>query len=377
MAVLLLSLVRGLSATEAGDTYMALEFGLFTHWGINTYSGTSGWDGDPADYPSSIVAPTDFDAYQLAEAAANAGMKYIIFTAKHHYGWCSWDSQYTDYDIATSSTPWLDPVREMADAAAAFGLKLVIYYSILDRTHYHDLDTGRNDSQQYLVFARRQLSELLIQYGPIEGVWFDAASWTTVDTQWALRDHVKRLQPNATVIFNSGPIALNARSDVITREGLEPDPDNVDPFEMTLNLYEGVGVGWWAITDSDGPSEEYTPAGIVALRQSVNERNANLAANVPIGPNGRVSDEGLAFLSEIAHVQSALADGDVNLDGQLNAADIWLATRILLGQYQPSALEEDHMDVAPLVNGVSAPDGELNVGDLVVLQRKVLDGGGF
>ena len=71
------------------------------------------------------------------------------------------------------------------------------------------------------------------------------------------------------------------------------------------------------------------------------------------------------------------ADGDANLDGVVAAADVLLVLRILTGQYTPTPLQQQHMDVAPLVGGVPAPDGELNTGDLLLIQRKAMGVVGF
>lgn len=119
--------------------------------------------------------PGMFDADTIAKLAQQAGMKYIIMVAKHHDGFCMWDSEYTDFDIM--NTPFnRDILGEMAEATHKAGLKFGIYYSQRD-WHHPDCKPGTMD--RYNLYMREQLEELLSNYGEISSLFFDAEEWKT------------------------------------------------------------------------------------------------------------------------------------------------------------------------------------------------------
>lgn len=151
--------------TLAQQRWMDLEFGLFVHFGINTFYDTEWSDGtlDPAKFN-----PTNFDPNQWCRAAREAGMKFLVLVTKHHDGFCNWPTEQTDYSV--KNTPFQrDVVGEVAKAARENGLKLGLYYSLWD---CHEPTHDRDDAA-YADFMKRQLSELLSNYGPIVELWFD------------------------------------------------------------------------------------------------------------------------------------------------------------------------------------------------------------
>ncbi len=184
--------------------WQELEFIAFAHFGMNTFTDRE-W-GQGTESPS-LFNPTDFDARQWVSTLKAAGMKLLIVTAKHHDGFCLWPSRQTDHTVARS--PWKngkgDVVREVAEACREAGLKLGIYLSPWDR---HEPTYG--DSPAYNEFFRRQLSELLTNYGEISEVWFDGACGEGPNGKrqvygWPSYYRVVReLQPQA-VIFGMGP----------------------------------------------------------------------------------------------------------------------------------------------------------------------------
>ena len=146
------------------------ELGLFTHFGMNTFTDREWGDGheDPRAFN-----PVNFDARQWARAAKAGGFKYVILTAKHHDGFCLWPSKYTDHSV--KSSPWRggkgDVVREFVTAMRAEGLRPGLYLSQWDR---HERSYG--DSAKYNQYYAAQLTELLTQYGPIVELFFDGAN---------------------------------------------------------------------------------------------------------------------------------------------------------------------------------------------------------
>lgn len=123
------------------DWYQNARFGMFIHWGAYSVIGIDEWIRSQRKMTIEEYAPTldmftasRYDAREWAKAAKNAGMKYIVLTAKHHDGLCLFDSKLTDYK-STNYGAKRDLVREFTDAARAEGLHVGLYYSLLDWHH--------------------------------------------------------------------------------------------------------------------------------------------------------------------------------------------------------------------------------------------------
>jgi alpha-L-fucosidase len=187
--------------TSAQKAWRELKFGMFVHFGINTFNDAEWSEGtlDPASFN-----PTEFDADQWCEAARAAGMRYILVVTKHHDGFCLWPSRWTDYNVKNS--PFKEDVLgRICDAAARNGLKVGWYYSLWDRH-----EPSYNHDHSYAIFMKRQLAELLTRYGEIVEIWFDGG-WKKggVHYQDAFRwhwreiyEHIKSIQPDCLVSSN-------------------------------------------------------------------------------------------------------------------------------------------------------------------------------
>jgi len=116
-----------------------------------------------------IFNPVNFDADKIAQMAKDAGAGYVVFTTKHHDGFCMWDSAYTDYDIMNTPIK-RDICKELADACHKRGLRMLWYYSVLDM---HDARYNTNNPKPYEDYLFNQVQELLTKYGSIEGMWWD------------------------------------------------------------------------------------------------------------------------------------------------------------------------------------------------------------
>lgn len=196
--------------------FMELEFGMFIHFGINTYTANEWTDGT---VPASLYNPTKLNTDAWCAAAKSAGMKYVVFTAKHHEGFCNWPTAYSKYSV--SSTPYnKDVIAQLAASCKKYGLKLGLYYSLWDRNF-----AAYADNYAYTEYMKNQLTELLTSYGDILLIWFDGvwdkfagfrttdnakmlAQWRTegcYNWQWdQIYAHIKHISPHCLVMNNSG-----------------------------------------------------------------------------------------------------------------------------------------------------------------------------
>jgi alpha-L-fucosidase len=178
-------------------TQIARGYGMFIHFGINTFNETEWSKGDLS--PLSFN-PSNLNCDQWIKTAKEAGFKYVILVAKHHDGFCLWDSEYTDYDVA-SATVKVDIVGAVSKACKKYGLEFGLYYSLWDR---HEPSHANKNPQVYVDYMKRQITELLTNYGEVCEWWFDGG-WAKNDTAWHLAevyDHIKKLQPNCLVTVN-------------------------------------------------------------------------------------------------------------------------------------------------------------------------------
>ena len=307
-----------------------MEMYAFIHYSLNTYTDQE-WGFGNED--PKLFNPSDLDCRQWARVCKQAGMKGIIFTAKHHCGFCMWPSAYTEYSVKNS--PWKDGkgdvVRELAEACREEGLAFAVYLSPWDRNHP---EYGR---PAYVTYFRNQLRELLTNYGDIFEVWFDGANggdgWygganetRRIDGKtyygWAETFRmIRELQPRA-VIWNDGGdrgdlrwVGTEAGNIGETNWSLMPSKGDT-PYQM---LHYGVEDGdvWcpgetntsirpgWFYHDAENEHVKSLSKLMDTYYKSVG-RNSTLLLNFPIAPNGRIhpndSLRGIAFKKMIDEV---------------------------------------------------------------------------
>jgi alpha-L-fucosidase len=179
--------------------FVDLRFGMFIHFNIPTFAPDD-WP-DP-DLPASAFNPEKLNCYQWARAAKSAGMTYGCLTTKHHSGFCIWNTKTTDYNVMNSPLK-RDVVKEFVDAFRNSGLKVMLYYSILD-TH-HRL-RPHLVTRQKVDMIKAQLHELLTNYGPITALIIDGwdAPWSRIgydDVPFPeIYNYIKSLQPECLVM---------------------------------------------------------------------------------------------------------------------------------------------------------------------------------
>lgn len=132
------------------------KYGMFIHFGINTFHDMEWSDGC---LPSASYRPDTIDAAQWVKTAKDAGMKYVILVTKHHDGFCLWDSQYTEYDVARSGNT-TNVIEAVARECKKQGIRLGLYYSLWDRKENPEVDRVEDDDA-YNRYMLAQLGELM------------------------------------------------------------------------------------------------------------------------------------------------------------------------------------------------------------------------
>jgi alpha-L-fucosidase len=301
------------------------KFGLFIHWG--PYAVPAGeWEGKK-DYGEWIMLqanipgkkyeelarqlnPVKFDAKEWVGLAKEAGMNYLVITAKHHDGFCMYDSKLTDYDIV-DFTPWKhDPLKDLSEESRKAGIKFCAYYSIVDwhypdfpqryaqvRREYPDGFHGDPrpdaDIKKYAEYQKGQVRELLTNYGDVGILWFDGGgSFRNRDRQTLLNGEslvkmIHELQPG-TLINNR----LGFGGDYGTPEQYIPGGASAQPFEvcMTLNRHWGYNKA-----DDDWKSSNLILRNLVDIAS----KGGNYLLNVGPTAEGVIPAESQRILREV------------------------------------------------------------------------------
>lgn len=187
------------SLRELQQQFIELRFGMFIHFNMGTFSDAD-WP-DP-NAPLNLFNPSGLDCKQWATVAKSAKMRYGCLTTKHHNGFCLWDTKTTDYN--SMNTPLgRDVVKEYVDAFREKGLKVFLYYSILDM--HHQLRPGLI-TDKHIQMVKDQLKELFSNYGDITAIIIDGwdAPWSRISYDdipfREIYSFIKSLQPNCLVM---------------------------------------------------------------------------------------------------------------------------------------------------------------------------------
>ena len=231
--------------------WQEMEMYAFIHYSLNTYTDQE-WGFGNED--PKLFNPQTLDCRQWARVCKQAGMRGIIFTAKHHCGFCMWPSAYTDYSVKNS--PWKggegDVVKELAEACRAEGLEFAVYLSPWDRNHP---EYGRSE---YVNYFRNQLRELLTNYGNIFEVWFDGGILSPAQGGTDALALLRELQPRA--IAFQGPYGYENLIRWVGNEvGTAPDPcwatadstTNSDGVQVVEGLNGRPDAPFWCPGESD------------------------------------------------------------------------------------------------------------------------------
>lgn len=268
------------------------RFGVMMHFNMGTFSNKEWSDGneDPA-----LFNPAKLDCSQWAKTCKSAGMKFGILTAKHHDGFCLWDSKTTTHDVASSPLK-RDVVKEYMDAFRKEGLVPCLYYSIWDR----NAKVGEGDySPEKLQFVLDQLTELLTNYGPVPVLIIDGWCWKGGHRNLpyaTIREHVRKLQPNC-FISDHTHVQSPWDLDIIYFEGpMGEFPPETNRYPSMLGLT--AQSGWFWHPGSEKKLTMNAPQIVEKLRLC-EQRYCNYMVN--IGPNrdGLFDDNVVAMFKEI------------------------------------------------------------------------------
>jgi alpha-L-fucosidase len=326
----------GALPTKRQLAWHGMEVYAFLHFTTNTFTDKEWGYGDESP---SIFNPTAFDADAIAAALKAGGMKGFIITAKHHDGFCLWPTKTTKHSVASSV--WRggkgDVVGDLSRAAAKAGLKFGVYLSPWDR------NSALYGQPAYVEMYRRQLTELMTQYGPLYEVWHDGANGgdgfyggarekRTIDKKtyygwpetWAL---VRKHQPNACIFSDVGPDvrwAGNERGiagetcwatcDPVGDQGGGASPGDANAKLLNVGTRNGtrwlpaecdvsIRPGWfWHEKENERVK---TPRQLMDLYYKSVGRGANFLLNIPPGRRGLLHENDVASLKRFGQMLGA------------------------------------------------------------------------
>lgn len=298
-----------------------LKYGMFIHYGINTFLGQEWTDGS---YPASCYHPdlSTLDPESWVKAAYEGGMNFVILVAKHHEGFAMWNTSVGNYNINSTGRDGdkRDIVKEVSDACRKYGIKLGLYYSAWDRNW--DMNNTQESTgldrvelcQKYNDFALAQITELMDgRYGEISEFWIDG-SWVKSNQAWEFErmyNTVKTLQPTCQMAINCTikgvnpdqmkggeelfyfPSDFRLQDPMFTRPGADADPkiykhngkEYYLPFEATICINNT-----WFWSEKNNAADVIPPKKIKAAYDHMIEQGNTLVVNLAPGTNGLLND---------------------------------------------------------------------------------------
>ena len=309
------------------------RFGMFIHWGLYAIPARGEWvrtneEMTPEQYLRYFdeFDPVDYDPAKWAKAAKAAGMQYVILTAKHHDGFCLFDSAYTDFK-STNTKLGRDIVRDFVDAVRAEGLRVGLYFSILDwhhpdYPHYGDekhpmrnnpaCSNENRDFNRYLDFMHNQIRELCTNYGKLDILWFDFAYGNMRGETWRateLVDMVRSLQPGV-IIDNRLEVSGEGFGSLAECNPTPYHGDFVTPEKMIppngLQDAQGNDLLWEACVTMNHnwgyhATDRYYKSGAMLIKKLVEcvSKGGNFLLNVGPDARGNIPPEAMERLAVI------------------------------------------------------------------------------
>lgn len=310
------------------------RFGMFLHWGLYSIPARGEWVRSTEEMPEEEYMkyfdefnPVDYDPRKWARMAKEAGMKYVVMTAKHHDGFCLFDSQYTDFK-ATNTKAGRDLIREYVDAVRAEGLKVGLYYSLLDWHHpdfpqYGDRNAPMRNHpecgnenrhfERYVEYFHNQVRELCTNYGKIDLLWFDFSYDDMRGEKWGATElirMVRSLQPDV-IIDNRLEVSGEGRGSLWACDPKPYHGDFVTPEQMIppegIRDVQGNPMAWescltmnrnWGYCRTD---HLFKPGSLLICKLvECVSKGGNMILNVGPDARGNFPKESVQILQEFA-----------------------------------------------------------------------------
>jgi alpha-L-fucosidase len=302
------------STKQLQEDFLKWKFGMFIHFNLATYHEREWANGyeDPLTF-----APEKLDCTQWADVCKAAGMNYAVLTVKHTEGYGLWDSKHTSHDItafANYKNGKGDIVREYVDAFRKSGLKVGLYYCMPGNYSKDTLPEGKPDLHglppeakgDFVGFIKKQITELLTNYGPIDLLWFDQYKNPYTGKNWPeIKAHVKSIQPNCIVIANN---SLNDQETdihsyeypwLVAKKSKKtlPSGGNMSAAEVC----DIMGPAWfWKSTENSSNLKKADE--IVKMVKFCNDRRANYLLNVAPDKTGLIPDYTVERLRQVGQL---------------------------------------------------------------------------
>lgn len=308
------------------------RFGMFIHWGIYAIPARGEWVRsfdkiELDDYLKYMdqFDPVDYNPRAWAKAAKDAGMKYMVLTAKHHDGFCLFDSKYTEYK-ATNTKAGRDLVKEYVEAVRAEGLGVGLYFSLIDWSHkdfpkYNDIHSPhykderfkdeKIDWDNYKDFLHKQIEEIVTNYGKLDILWFDFSYEDMYGDKWGAKEiveMVRKYQPDV-IMDNRLETSGEGFGSIVTENpssysGDFVSPEQILPYEGIKNV-NGEDVPWelcltmnnnWGYNAND---KEFKSSKLL-IRKLVEcvSKNGNMLVNVGPTARGYMPKQNLEILED-------------------------------------------------------------------------------
>lgn len=293
------SLAFGQHDPKALKDWQDQKYSMFIHFGV--YSVLGGvWDGKPAtrnvseqiqahagiysdDYEqvAKRFNPEKWNADSIVSLAKKAGMRSIVITSKHHDGFCMFKTSTTDFNIMEATPYKRDILKELSEACKRGGLRFGLYFSLID-WHYPQASPISGSNSDYITpehveYNKKQITELLSNYGPVSELWFDMGSQSAKESK-DLRDLVHKLQPDCMIGSRIG----NDMGDFnVMGDNQEPDYVIGVPWQSPASFFDET---WgYRSFQKRGKEEDKIREKLTSLIQ-VASRGGNFLLN--IGPKG-------------------------------------------------------------------------------------------
>ena len=356
LSIVLLSLFVGQGFAAESWQLFDRRVGLFIHWGIYSVNGFHEQERmrqrmPRAEYEKCAAKFTAerFDADKFVDAAESLGAEYIVFTAKHHDGFCMWDTKTTDFNVMNTPAK-RDVVGEVAAACKRRGMKFGLYYSNPDWHHpnaYNPLSThqvppepdDKPDMVKYREYVKAQITELLTNYGEIICLFWDIP--TKIEDR-EMNAFVRRIQPN---------IKINDRG--WGSDGDYSTPERNVPagakFTRPTEACNSVGADSWGYR----ANEDYRTVGhLTCSIDAILSMGGNYLLNVGPKPDGTIPSEALDLLSKTGGWYKRVRESYHDVETVTNLVkDSTCFTTVrdnTVYLHYPKGLERRGLDLSPL-----------------------------